>query len=473
VSKVRASASACASASAALACAAIALAASGRSAGQEALRPAEQRSPSEQRSPAERRSIEELVAEIRARREQAQEALRPAVEALWSRLLALPKPPPAAALAAEHAALVALGTEAVPLYAARLDPPADQGAHGEAARLAARQVAAAIAAMDADAALAELLELADRGSPEGRRNAARALGASRTPELVVPVLDAMLRAADAALRREAIESLARLGPAGAASIERALSDASSDLVRSALVALAEARAAAAAPAVGRVLAGGSAVACTGELVAYYAAVPEAFTREVLAGLLRLACSPALEPAERALVLEHAATADVSWESSLRGELDALVDGSDFAARVDALVCLARLGDSRSKRDLERDMDEIVAKQERWPPAYVQRADVEVRLGELEAALKDYRRALELEAGDERSGRDMSAAYVGEARVLCLQTKLKEASEALRRSPLNEKQLRALASQRDFAALASHPKFGAVIGGPPDPALPAD
>ena len=122
---------------------------------------------------------------------------------------------------------------------------------------------------------------------------------------------------------------------------------------------------------------------------------------------------------------------------------------DKELREAALVALASLGDRSSKKDLLAPYDETVERNERWFRGYSERAWVLLRIGENDAATKDFRRAL-------KYGQDSASlqpeTYIGLARAYARKGKLKDAAEWLRKAPVSLAELQDLEDDQDFVAL---------------------
>jgi tetratricopeptide (TPR) repeat protein len=140
---------------------------------------------------------------------------------------------------------------------------------------------------------------------------------------------------------------------------------------------------------------------------------------------------------------------------LKRALEPSVSSADRKLREAALVLLTRLGDKNSRRELLREADEVVTKNDGWSESYVRRGDIYARIGEDEDAIKDYRQALVVGKNDPSLNAD---TWVKLARAYTRRGKYKDAGDTLRRSPLGDSKLKQLAEDPEFKPLRES-KYG--------------
>lgn len=412
----------------------------------------------------------------RARAEAHRAELEPVVAQRVARAAAALRRGDATELAAARAELAALPPDAAPLLARALG--ATEG-DGPAAR---EEVASALRSVGSAAAVPELALLAagHEGPEEGpesevrelalellvetptgesatareRRGAAlvelwRALG----PELRAPagarLLAALLPLREpAAARALAAEALAAGGERARAAL-RALGEVpldASDAVRD-LVAREE-----------------DALPCLRELFDYHLARPQADPEEVRE-LFALLARPSVPEERRVGALQELGIGLAARERGDRGRatwteaLAHFAAGSRGRTREEAQVALVRLGDRDARRDLFDELDRLVAGNPRTAEGWMQRGGLLLRVGEVRDAADDFRRAYDLLR---RYAEGRRKAGVALARALCLDGKLRQASDVLEELELSELQRAELARDPDFAELARDARWGDVL-----------
>lgn len=409
------------------------------------------------------RSLEDLIRRLRAGAEASRAELQPRIERIVGGLEALAQPPAPELLAALQAELDALGSEASVLLVLWLDPGA---APAPAAAFRAEQIADGLARRELAPLDARLVELTRAGSTLGRRNAARLLGVAGTPAALAR-LHELFDGSAPELRRIAAPALAVAGAgedagARAAFLERALADPDPELVgavvqalaahpdasaRGALTGLLE-RPAAAAPWIEPILAS----------LAALAPLPE----EDLARLVGVALDDRWPREARARVLESLARSHAPLPRGQEKRIETLAREVDAPLREPALLCLARLGDRSARREILRIHDDVVAKNDRWPPAYQRRAEAWLSIGEPRNAAQDYRRAIDLVRAQGRQ--PGSELWIALARSCLRDGRAAQAYDALLEGRVTAAELAPLADDADFRALREHPRYGRVFSG---------
>ena len=393
-----------------------------------------------------RQSLEELLERARAARAEAHKRLEGEVDALAKEIEAGPAP---RELATRVERLVALGPEATPLIVRRIDP----GSPGtDKERLRALQFASALARMDTTAITGELLETLKGGTTEGRRNALRALAGTREIARVRPEVEALFRAENGQTKQAALRTLLAFGgPENDLLLTQLLGSGDDALIGMALDGLAEQKVVAAIDGVRKLLnQPGSAPRHSQALLRYFLAVRESASQADVLAFVRLAQSGSLNLAQRVELVEGLAALNPALNIELRKAMEPLVASSDRQLKESAQVLLARLGDKGTRREILKEYDELVAKNERWADAYVRRGDMHARLGDDDEAIKDYRNALSIGKDDPTLAQDEVSERL--ARAYVRKGKLKDAADLLNRAPISLKRLGELAEDPEFAPL---------------------
>jgi len=396
---------------------------------------------------AQRAPLEDLLERARAEREQQRALLTPLISAALDSFSARGDPPTEARREALVDQLAAFGLEAGPFLLPHLEPAGED----PVARARALAVAEALARLQGPALTDPLVALLSQGSEMGRRNALRALETSPEPERVRPVLRQVFDAAPTgALKQAALRTLIRLGgPQNARLYAEILSQDDAELVELALNALLDTRDAQAAPQVRQLLADTARAQRHAELLlAYYSALPQLVDAQLLQQWVAVVEKGGSLDLRVAVVDALPAIAG-SAGADLRRALEPLAYNSEPKLRESVLVAMARLGDRNARRDLLASYDEIVERNDRFPEAYLRRAQVYLRIEEWDDAIKDFQQALRLSRDDSRP---QPEAYIGLARAHARRGRLRDAAEWLRKAPISIKELRELADDPDFAEL---------------------
>lgn len=351
--------------------------------------------------------------------------------------------------------LIALGAEAAPLLAEKLDPGAQAT---DAQKLVSQTVRRALFELRSPAVTPRLLQLAQAGSPDGRRNAVLALGSSPEPERAAPLLVGIIKGGPAELRDDALTSLANLKSAEAdKALGEALIDPAPEVVRECLRALARAKRADLAPRVLRLCESvRDAVNHVDALAAYYRAVPQAIDKSTALAILRLAQDFTPPADQRARLLDLAPSFSSAIDNDGRKILRELGASPTKEVRESALVALTLLGDKNARKDLFADIETQIERNRVYAQNYEERARLLYRIEQWRDAAKDYTTALKLSANDFRARPE--AAYIGLTRCHLQMGKLKDAADTLEKAPISLKELQALASDPLFQKLVENPKY---------------
>ncbi|HUR28096.1 MAG TPA: tetratricopeptide repeat protein [Planctomycetota bacterium] len=410
-------------------------------------------------APSEQESLEEFLARARAKQAEVFARLSAELEGIVKRFEALSLPPPRQAREALIEECVALGSEATPLFVRWLDAG---DASLEKERFRASQIAQAMMRMDTRAATTELLVLAAKGSPETRLLAVRVLETTPEPERVRPQLLQAFKTSEGQLRAALLRTLLRLASTDATLLDDVLTGEDEALCNVALGVLTDTKNAGAEERVHKLLSDAErGVSHAQQILMYYQALPELVTNVQLKELLGLASMSRVPAATRASIIDALPTFVTSSSNELKKALEPIVTGPDLKLAEAARIVMARLGDRPAKRDLLKPYDDLVESTPKWSQAYARRGDIERRIGEYRDAEKDYKKALALGAAEASSQPD---TYIGLAKCAALQGNFKEAKTWLEKAPINITQLKAYASDPDFAKLRAS-KFGDVF--PPE------
>ncbi len=411
--------------------------------------------------PGEQLSLEELLEVYRGERDRVLEAYRDSVNMLVADLEAAHEKGSGrkSALAGYRKQLLDLGPAAAPLMVQFLDPGV---APAEAVEGRAFQVALVLEALPSTRAITgNLLDILDRGSIEGRRNALRVLSASDDPQRVGPVLRELYAKSSDKYRGELLGAIARLGGKdNEAFVATILADEDARVVTLALKVLAEAKITDAAPRILELVQSTSAAARqVPRLLDYYRACHEIVDDEHCTALVALARSMVSDPGTVELLLEFLTEFQDRWNSKVKKEFKQLSSSTDQRIAEAALIGLAKGGDRGARKKLLAPYDDRIQNNVRLAQAWESRADLRYRIGDYKNAIKDYQEALK--AG-EAYGRTQPDVYVGLARCCARLGKLKDAHEWLDDAPLSIVMLRDLAKEPVFAEMVAHPKYGKVF-----------
>lgn len=406
-------------------------------------------------SPADgRRSLEDLLLEARERRAAAQAQLRVQLDGILAEMAPENRTPTPAEFATLVERIVKLGAESTPLLVERLD--CAEGAT-ENEKLRARELANALARMDTTAITSELLALLNKASPDGQRNVLRVLATSTEPERAREAVAKLFRTADTSLKQACLRTLLQLGGgADEALLTEVLGGTDDSLVELALDALATARSSAALEDVRRILGDSRRAARHAwSLMQYFRAQPALATPAEALAFAKLAASSSIAADTRVQLMDALPALKPSLNAEMKRLMEPIVSSPDRKLHEGALVLLTRLGDKSARKELIKECDELVDRNDRWAESYVRRADVLAKIGEDDDAIKDYKQALVVARNDPSIQAD---TWVKLARAYTRRGKFKEAAETLRKSPLADAALKALAEDLEFKPLRDS-KYG--------------
>ncbi len=403
-----------------------------------------------------RESLEEFLARARAKQAEVFAHLGVELEALVKRIEALNLPPARQAREDLIDECVKLGSEATPLFVRWLDPGT---AALEKEKFRATQIAQALSRMDTRAATAGLLAMLARGSNEARVLAAGVLETSPEPERVRPELLAAFKTSQGQLHAAVLRTLLRLSSDDLTLLDTVLGGDDEALCDVALGVLTEAKNATAEDRIHRLLSDPAHSSQHAQpLLLYYQTLPELVGAGQLKDLLALAGNSKVSVVMRGAIIDSLPQFVSSSSNELKRALDPIIAGADLKLAEAARVVLAKLGDRAAKRDLLKPYDDLIEAQSRWSQAYARRADILRRIGEYRDAEKDYKKALEVGKNENNPQPD---TFIGLARCEAQQGHFREAAQWLSNAPIKLDQLKALASDPDFAKLRAS-KHGDVF-----------
>lgn len=396
-------------------------------------------------APPARESLEEFLERARRERDAIHKRLQGDVDALVSQIEASTD---AKELRELVERTVALGQEATPLLVRHLDP-------GEAAldkdRSRAKQVAQALARMDTSPILADLVGLLGRGTTEGKRNTLRVLEGCPARERAREDVERAFRSSEGGLKQSALQTLIAIGgPRTDALLGEVLASGDEQLVGLAIEGLAADPDGDSIPSIRKILAHpAAATRHASALLSYFEKHRGLLESEDVLAFVQVAQQPAVALDKRIEVVDRVANLRPALDGDLRKAMQPIVDAADKRLRESGLILLAKLGDKGSERELVREYDEFVSKNESWAEAYVRRADMYVRIGDDDKAIKDYRQAFVIGKDDPTM---QPETHVKLARALVRKGKLKDAADRLRISTVSMARLRELAEDPEFAPL---------------------
>jgi hypothetical protein len=402
----------------------------------------------------DRQSLEDLLLKARERRAQAQAQVRTQLDGLLAELSPSNRTPTPAEVASAVERIVKLGADATPLLVKRLDAP--DGAT-EREKLVAREVATALSKMDTKPVTHELLALLSSAGNDGKRNVLRVLASTPEPERARPAVAGLFRSSTGELKHTCLRTL--LGMGGAADdalLAEVLQGSDDTLIGLAIDALSAQRSAGAAEQVRRILLDARlAQRHAASLVDYFRTQPSLATPADVQAFVRLAASSSVAVDVRVHVLERLPALKPTLNVELKRLMEPLIGSPDRKLHEGALVFLSRLGDKAARKELLREYDELVSKNENWSESYVRRADMLAKLGDDDDAIKDYKHALVSSRNDPTVNPE---TWVKLARAYTRRGKFKDAAETLRKSPLADAALKALADDPEFVPLRDS-KYG--------------
>jgi tetratricopeptide (TPR) repeat protein len=196
------------------------------------------------------------------------------------------------------------------------------------------------------------------------------------------------------------------------------------------------------------------------ILAYYRALPKLAGESEVKDLLTLAGNAALPVPKRIAIVEAMPEFVHTMSNELRKNVDPVLSSGDGKLVEAGQVFLVILGDKRAKKELLKPYDNVVEGNPRWSQAFARRAAILFRIQEYDDAIKDYMMALK---NGENEAAPQPDTYIGLARCHARRGRLKEASDWLRKAPIQIAQLKLLANDPDFAKVKEHPKYGEVFG----------
>jgi HEAT repeat protein len=409
--------------------------------------------------PPKRESLQQFLEHLKSHQLGLSAQLRGGVDSLLKSMDADALARRMEALEQARVRLVALGQEAAPLLLEQLDPGTDAT---DAQKLRALYVVRALQDLASPAATDRLVQLAQTGTLEGRKNAIAVLGSSPEPQRAAPVLVGIIKSNSVDLRDSALAALAQLDTAeGDRTLSDSLADSNPQVVKSTLLALAAAHNTRLAPRILQIVeVPRDAVQYVDALLYYYARVPAAADKRHVLALLKLAADFSPPPELRARVLEAIPGLTDKLDGDSKKELKELAESPTKEVKEAALVVLVLMGDKNARKDLFADIEIQIQRNKNYAANYETRARLEYRIHEWAPAQKDFQNSIRLSQDDFRARPEDS--YIGMARCWMQLNKLKEAKETLEKAPISLKQLQELSKEPVFQKLVENPKFNSVF-----------
>ncbi|MFT5050305.1 MAG: hypothetical protein ACI8QZ_001706 [Chlamydiales bacterium] len=418
-------------------------------------------------TPGQDASLERLLLRMRRAQDERLDPLRRAVENVVMELERM-EPPRGTGASAQRGRLVELGRSAAPLLLPWLEPGhAGPGARGEPGAEApkqepeqekesdeptreafrAAQFALALREMPSAAVTDRMLRLALHGSAEGRLNALVALATSPEPTRVQPVVHGIYTTEKGSLRRQALDTLTTLeGPRDV--FVEVLAQGDDELIAVALAALtADGSAEFAAPIIA-LLESSSGARHLPAILRYMRQARGTLDETSVDALVRVVVTKQMRPEDKVELLDTLSRIDAHLGTQAKKSLDPLTRSSSTEVAEATLILLALQRDSRARRQLLAPYDNAIERSKNRPKVYSGRAEIHYKVGDLRAAIRDYKRAVELARGNHVD----EVSLVGLARCFALQGKFRDAANYLERAPISVATLHELATDPDFAEM---------------------
>jgi tetratricopeptide (TPR) repeat protein len=196
------------------------------------------------------------------------------------------------------------------------------------------------------------------------------------------------------------------------------------------------------------------------LLRYYEACPKLLVGSHIDALIDLASTAATRTDDRAAILDILGRHPDEVDDDDRKRIRRISGAPAQELHEAALVCLSILGDRSARRELLDPYDDRLEKNKNWAKSYESRAYILYRIGDYREAIRDYKRALELMAVDQRTRQE--EAHIGLARCYALSGKLREAAQTLVDAPMTAAEVAALGDDPDFAELRASSRYGDIF-----------
>ena len=390
------------------------------------------------------RSLEDLLRQARAERDQVLSKLRASVEEILGKMeSATVRVRPEEALKLRKQ-MVTLGPEIAPLLlTSLLNGPSPS--RGE--RFRAMQVVQVLRDLRSPSIGMQLLASSQRGEAEGRINSLRVLATDPNPERVIDGVRTVHAEAQAEVRTAALLALAQLGSSDLPELLAAdFAQVDLDQIGPLLKGLAQVERGEVSSCVIQLLATERAPSLVSPLLGYYSASSNLFNQEEhLLALIQLAGQSATDSTDAVKILDTLAQFDVTVKGATKRALDDLRNSSKLNLRESALVLLARSKDKAARRNLLQAFDERVKFSPASPSVYFLRGDIYYLIAEYQKAIKDFKTAISLQRGLASKG----GAHLGIARSYARLKRYSDAEDYLSSAPVSMTTLRDLATNPAF------------------------
>ncbi|MDE0914732.1 MAG: tetratricopeptide repeat protein [Planctomycetota bacterium] len=393
------------------------------------------------------RSLEDLLRQARAERDQVLSQLRASVEVILGKMESATVRVRAEDALELRKQLSTLGPEIAPLLVAALSPGPDPS-RGELFR--ALQVVQVLRDLRSPSISRQLLAASERGTTEGRVNSLRVLATDPNPDRVLDGVRAVHATAQTEVRTASLLALAELGSPDLPELLAAdFANIDVPQISSLLKGLALVGSKEISSCVAQLLTTERAPALVSPLLDYYTASSELFNEdEHLLALIHLACHSDTEGNDATKILDTLSQFDVTVKGATKKSLDELRESPRTALRESALVLLARSKDKGARRSLLQAFDERVKFSPASSISYSQRGDVYYLIAEYQKAIKDFKAAISLQRGLSSKG----GAHLGIARSYARLKRYSDAEEYLSSAPVSMTTLRDLAKDPAFEAM---------------------
>ncbi len=411
-------------------------------------------------------SLEELLQRARAQQATLELALTEKLSLILERHDAVAQPIPSVVRDALVLDLAQLGEAAGGLLIARIDPGAEGGlVETSRADLCAR----ALIRFDLAAHVATLLERLERASPKGVAPLLMVLTQAGQPERVHPRLRELFdrrwrdvtKEPESTIRDQFLLALLADDAVDQSFVDGLLDPSRPDLARGTLESLSKLAAPQAIPSVRKLFVDTAQAARLGRwLLDYFKSVPDATSASDVQALLELAAHAQTDRSVKRDLLESLGDFAAANPSEVRRSIERIATDGDVLLTEAAQVALARAGDRAARRAVLNPYDKDVDANPRQAAAWTRRAEVLLRMNDPDAAIRDFKQAIDLAKSELTLRTDVP---LGMARAYARKARFKETAEWLRKVHVTAAKLDELTRSNEFAAFRKS-KYGQELFG---------
>lgn len=163
---------------------------------------------------------------------------------------------------------------------------------------------------------------------------------------------------------------------------------------------------------------------------------------------------------RASLLDTLADLEPIGDKTFKKDLQALAKDVGGRLRTSALVCLAIMGDKKSKNRLLEKYNDGIDDNKGWAKAYDERGKILLRIRDYNAAARDFSQAVEID--ENRGNRPNQETRLNLARAYAGGKKLRQAHDALKEADPSTEELAVLAQEAVFQELVKHSRYGKLF-----------